>query len=85
MSKKREGKTLLHGKRKLKVEKVIRLTKEEVLLIASTPPRECWICDYLVEQVEKDEEGYYIPESKLFDEGIREHLNQIIGKEIVSL
>jgi len=59
----------------------LRLVKGQVELIASTPPSECWICDYIFSNIYRDDEGYYIKVSwlKEQDDGIIEHLKQLIG------
>jgi len=63
-------------------DRKIRLTKEEAYRIARTPPNECWICAYLTERIGKDEQGYFLLESDLEDEGIKEHLKQILGRNL---
>ena len=64
-----------------KKDRKIRLTEKEAYRISQTPPNECWICAYLTERICKDEQGYFIYESDLKDEGIREHLRQILGRD----
>ncbi len=59
------------------------LKNGEWRLIASTPEGECWICDELCNSVEKDDKGSFIPTSAIYDDGIKEHLQQIVGREII--
>jgi len=59
----------------------VRLTEKEAYRIARTPPNECWMCAYLTERIHKDEQGYFLYESDLKDEGMREHLRQILGRD----
>lgn len=68
---------------KLATEERIYITEAERQLIAQTPPKECWICDVIINSILKDEQGnYYIPDSVLEDEGMVEHLEQIIKDKI---
>jgi len=60
----------------------LRITKYERELIASTPPHECWVCDRIVNNIYKDEKGYYIKKSWLRNMGWKEHLEQILHKVI---
>jgi len=62
-------------------ERKIRLSREEVRRIASTPQKECWLCAYFTELIDEDEGGYFIYESDLKDEGMWEHLRQLINRE----
>jgi hypothetical protein len=57
----------------------IRITKTERRLIASTPERECWICDEIVSNIQKDKKGYYLNKKWIKKEGFGDHLAQIIG------
>lgn len=58
------------------------ISKEEQMLIASTPPKECWICDLFSNNFHSDKKGIYLPEKVFEDDGIIEHLHQIIKREI---
>jgi len=59
------------------------LSSDEVKIIASTPKRECWICNDLINNINKDENGYFLKEKNIIDDGIEEHLKQILNKEII--
>jgi len=59
----------------------IRLTEQEAYRIAQTPKNECWICAYFTELIDQDYDGYFLLESDLTDDGIREHLKQLLGRE----
>ncbi len=59
----------------------IRLTERNFNVIAQTPKKECWICDELLKLVEKDKEGYFILETNIDDQGIKEHLRQLLEVE----
>jgi len=58
------------------------ITAKELYLIASTPERECWICEELIKHSIKNlDDTFLIPENYLKNNlDIREHLRQIIGK-----
>jgi len=58
------------------------ITAEELYLIASTPKRECWICEDLIDHSIKNlDNTFLIPEDYLNNnENIREHLKQIIKR-----
>ncbi|HAP67408.1 MAG TPA: hypothetical protein VIH28_12210 [Ignavibacteriaceae bacterium] len=58
------------------------ITTEERRLITSTPPKECWICDLFSNNIHKDKNGLFIPEKIFEDDGLIEHLHQIIRREI---
>lgn len=58
------------------------ISKEERKLIASTPSRECWICDLFSNNVRKNKNGYFIPEKILSDDGLVEHIEQIVRREV---
>jgi hypothetical protein len=63
--------------------KRIYLSAQEVQRIAATPKRECWICDKLINNVYEDTNGYFLKEKKFIDDGIVEHLRQIINREVI--
>lgn len=62
------------------MEKVY-ITKEQRRLIASTSPKDCWICALLSDNVQKDSRGLFIPGKVFTDDGIIEHLDQIIERK----
>jgi len=57
----------------------VRLTPQDVQRISQTPNRECWLCAYFTELIDEDEEGYYLLEHDLKDDGMWEHLRQLVG------
>lgn len=59
------------------------LKENEVRLVASTPKSECWICNLLINNFNKDDTGYYLKDKKVIDDGIEEHLRQIINRDVV--
>ncbi|MBU1017051.1 hypothetical protein KJ678_02705 [Patescibacteria group bacterium] len=59
------------------------ITEEDYKLIASTPEKECWICDVLINSVRVNQKGIYLTKKALLDEGIAEHLMQIVKRDIV--
>jgi hypothetical protein len=59
------------------------LKENEVRLVASTPKTECWICNMLIRNIYKDDLGYYLKDKKVIDDGIEEHLRQLINRDIV--
>lgn len=62
--------------------KKLYITEEERNLIASTPERECWICDELINNINKDKTGYFLKKKKLVEGGIKEHLKQILNRDV---
>ena len=58
------------------------ITAKELNLIASTPQKECWICEDLINHSIKNlDNSFLIPENYLENDiGIREHLKQLIGR-----
>jgi len=59
------------------------ITEKERDLIASTPQRECWICEDIINHIRVNYRGknFFIPEYYLKEAfGIREHLRQIIHR-----
>ena len=62
--------------------KKIYITSEERSLISSTPPKECWICNLFSNNVQKDKKGFFFSEKLFSDDGIIEHLKQIIRRQI---
>jgi hypothetical protein len=58
------------------------ITAKELNLIASTPEKECWICEDLINHSIKNlDNSFLIPENYLENDiGIREHLKQLIGR-----
>ena len=58
------------------------ITEPERLKIASTPPKECWICNLFANNFKKNNKGYYLPDRIFEDDGIIEHLEQIIVREV---
>jgi hypothetical protein len=59
------------------------LNEMEVLIIAATPKKECWICDKLTNNINQDDKGYFLKEKKFMDSGIDEHLQQVINRKII--
>lgn len=64
-----------------KAKRKIRLSHKEVNLIFSTPTKECWICALFSKKIRKDSEGCYIQNSVLSDDGLREHMRQLLDRE----
>lgn len=58
------------------------ISEQERRLIALTPPKECWICNLFSNNVQKNKEGFFISEKLLSDDGIIEHLSQIIKRKV---
>jgi hypothetical protein len=58
------------------------ITTKELNLIASTPNKECWICEDLIEHTNIDLEGKRDIDELYLRENpdVREHLRQIIGR-----
>jgi len=63
--------------------KKLYITEDERNLIASTPPNECWLCNLLSNNIRKDKEGIFFSEIIFVDDGIIEHLHQIIKREFI--
>lgn len=57
----------------------IRLTEQDVQAINQSQG-ECWICQKFINELWRDTEGFYLKNSTLEDEGLYEHLVQIIGE-----
>jgi hypothetical protein len=62
-------------------QRKIRLQEQEVWIIASTPQKKCWMCNYLLELIDEDEDGYFIYEDDIKDESMMEHLRQLIKRD----
>ncbi len=62
----------------------VRLARKEKKLIMSfhVRPQKCWICDKFLDAIQKDDEGYYIPVEVFEDDGIVEHLEQILKRKL---
>ena len=62
----------------------VRITQKEKELIISfhVRPQKCWICDIFVDSIKEDDQGYYIPVDIFEDDGIIEHLEQIIKRKL---
>jgi hypothetical protein len=60
------------------VRKNIRITEIQRRLIGNTSPDDCWLCDHLFSSIRKDKKGYFIPSHAISDDGVFEHLNQLI-------
>ncbi len=58
------------------------ISKEEQRLIASTPLKECWICDTFSKNFHSDKKGIYFPNEIFSDNGLIEHLYQIVKRKI---
>lgn len=59
------------------------ITENERNLIASTPQKECWICDLFSNNIRKNNNGFFISENTFSDDGIVEHLHQIIRRKFI--
>ncbi len=62
----------------------VRLARKEKKLIMSfhVRPQKCWICDKFLDAIQKDDEGYYITVEVFEDDGIVEHLEQILQRKV---
>lgn len=58
------------------------ISREEHRLIASTPPKECWICDLFSNNFYTDKKRLCLPNKIFEDDGIVEHLEQIIKRKM---
>lgn len=67
---------------RLKEKVKFRISKEERIRIARTPPRECYNCELLNNNLFGDSKGHYYNIEWLEDEGLIEHLEQIVKREI---
>lgn len=65
--------------------KKFHLSNQEADLIISFYFRnqKCWICDIFKNHLERDKNGYYLCEEIFEDYGIIEHLEQLIGREVI--
>ena len=54
----------------------MKLTQNEIFMIASTPSTECWICDEIINHIV----GGEIDDGWLNENGFRDHLRQVIGR-----
>lgn len=59
----------------------IYITEKELNLIASTPPKECWICDELIKNTFTTKDGRRYLRYSQMDDSFIEHLEQIINRE----
>jgi hypothetical protein len=59
------------------------ISETERLKIASTPPKECWICNSFSNKLRKDKKGYFLPKYVFEGWDIIEHLEQIIKREVI--
>lgn len=61
------------------------LSNKEVQLLISTPPKECSICNFIIENylMHTSETGYYLITSEMDNSDI-EHLEQIFNRKIKS-
>jgi len=63
----------------------VALTPKEAKIVAEAcgrSARSCWICDMFVQKLRVDGNGYYLLPSALEDDGLVEHLRQIIGRDV---
>lgn len=59
------------------------ITEDERRLISSTPPKECWICDLFSNNIRKNKNGFFISEKIFKDDGLIEHIHQIVRREFI--
>jgi len=60
------------------------LSKKELKLLITTPPKECFICDLIVNSaLFKDIEGNYWVMVDDLDNSDIEHLEQVIGRKVI--
>ena len=63
----------------------VALTQEEAETIAEdcgVSAGECWICEMFVQKLRKDKDGFFLLPEALEDDGLVEHLRQIIGRDV---
>ena len=60
----------------------IRLSENEAYLISQTPQKECWLCNYFRDRIYKDEYDWYMLRKDMLDDGMKEHLRQLIGRVV---
>jgi hypothetical protein len=61
------------------------LTSEEAEIViedCGASAGECWICAMFVQKLRQDHKGYYLLREALEDDGLVEHLRQIIGRDV---
>lgn len=66
-------------------DEAVALTVEEAETIVEdcgASAGECWICEMFVRKLRQDEKGFYLLPESLEDDGLVEHLRQIIGRDI---
>jgi hypothetical protein len=67
-----------------KPQEKVRISRKEKELIMSfhTRKQKCWICDKFLDNIREDDQGYYITEDVFEDDGIIEHLEQILQRKL---
>lgn len=56
--------------------------KESEAIMLGCIRQKCWICDKFVDSIQKDDDGYYIHVEVFEDDGIVEHLEQILKRKL---
>lgn len=65
------------------IEKIyLQEDEKDLILSFAIRKQKCWICNTFLYNLQEDENGYFLPTNIFKDDGIVEHLEQIIEREI---
>lgn len=69
---------MVHKIQRKEDEENIYLSKKNVDSINATPPRLCWVCKQLADNIRKKDNKYFIKKKNvIWDKSIKEHLKQL--------